>query len=48
MLFNLIGHSAGDVSRVCRRRAAEVGREDGAEKIRQGHEGTTSGWLECP
>jgi hypothetical protein len=23
-------------------------REDGAEKIRQGREGTTSGWLECP
>jgi hypothetical protein len=23
-------------------------RADGAKEIRQGHEGTTGGWLECP
>ena len=48
MLFYLIGHSAGDVSRACRRREAEVVREDDAEKLQQGREGTTGGWLECP
>ena len=31
-LFNLIGHSAGDVSRAGRRCETEVVREDGAEK----------------
>ncbi len=36
------------MSRTYRRREAEVVREDDAEKIREGREGTTGGWLECP
>ena len=38
-LFNLIGHSAGDVSRAYRRRAAEMVRDDGAEKNTAGTRG---------
>jgi hypothetical protein len=48
IIFYLIGHSAGDVSRAYRRRGAEVVRAGGVENIREEREGTTGGWLECP
>jgi hypothetical protein len=48
IVFYLIGHRAGDVSRADRRRGVEVVREDGLEEIWEGREGTTGGWLECP
>jgi hypothetical protein len=48
IIFYLIGYSAGDVRRAYRRRVAEAIRADGAEKIREEREGTTSGLAGVP